>query len=982
MRPLSIEFSAFGSYPGTVHVDFRVLAARGLFAITGPTGSGKTTVFDAMAFALYGKMPMKDAADIRSHHAEATLDTVVSFRFSVEGVEYLAERSPEYLRPRIRGTGFTPERAKARLERVDPDGGTTVLANGINDCNARCAEIVGLSLDQFTRVLLLPQGEVTRFLLDTTGDREALLAKLFGGEVFERVVEHLKARDQRTRSQVSAVDERLRHFVATAAEAYAALCGELGRELDGTDDELDDDALSSLFDACRPEVTALESQATEARTAAAEAQERRNSAEEAARRFDNAEQLRRRIEVLTEVAATVDAAERRAHDSARARPVVLTADAAARADTIRDEALRSRGDLVDAVVDAAQAAGIELVDHEPGAVARELAEARARLTVDLGRLDDLAEKRAAAASAEARATDQQGLLHDANVRHTELDDRRRSVAATIAELLPRRRDVAPMLERSKELAEAVALRTRLASLLADLVDVQDHLDAAEQHHGDIWERFIATEAPRLASRLVHGEECPVCGSCEHPKPAATDASAEVGYADVEVASGAVKQAQDRLRDVQQTISELRGMLGADAEPDDADFHAVAAAHAAELDEARTIEERLTGLEEQERSLGSDMAECQATIAGLTATLAAANDAATAANELLARAKTACEGLVPERVGAALRAIDDATGLAARLDETVAAATAATAAALAAHNSADDELSASPFPDVAAARAALLAPEIEAEGLRAADEHRNEVAATHTSLRTLETLGIPDSRPVTDELAAAADASTAAAEAISQRATLAADALERGHRALEEHRVLGADSRALRDEAATVRRAYLVCSGQGAVKMNLRRWVLGIELDRVVAAASVHLGRMTGGRYTLKRKDSATNQKQAFGLELEVLDAHTGRPRPPTSLSGGEQFQASLALALGLADVISLGGSGSGRRMEALFIDEGFGSLDPDALDEAIEALHQLRSSGRMVGAITHVEAMKERLHPGIEVRRLPSGRGSELVVNP
>jgi exonuclease SbcC len=194
--------------------------------------------------------------------------------------------------------------------------------------------------------------------------------------------------------------------------------------------------------------------------------------------------------------------------------------------------------------------------------------------------------------------------------------------------------------------------------------------------------------------------------------------------------------------------------------------------------------------------------------------------------------------------------------------------------------------------------------------------------------------------------------------------------------------VGASSEDLRRRAHLTDRAQLVCRGQVGSKVSLSRWVLGRELDRVVAAASVHLAQMTSGRYTLRRVVEASGGRSAQGLELEVLDAHTGRPRSPRTLSGGEQFQASLALALGLADVVSRGGTGSGRRIEALFVDEGFGSLDPRALDDAIETLHQLHASGRMVGAITHVEAMKERLHPGIVVTRLPDGKGSTLRVNP
>ena len=201
-------------------------------------------------------------------------------------------------------------------------------------------------------------------------------------------------------------------------------------------------------------------------------------------------------------------------------------------------------------------------------------------------------------------------------------------------------------------------------------------------------------------------------------------------------------------------------------------------------------------------------------------------------------------------------------------------------------------------------------------------------------------------------------------------------------ALGRHDSLVAGSGSVRVDHERAERAYAVCNNGGALSMSLKRWVLTRELDRVTAAANVHLRHMTAHRYSLQRRGQVTDGRRSFGLDLEVLDATTGLPRSTTTLSGGEQFQASLALALGLADVVSHGGSASGKRFEALFVDEGFGSLDPQALDDAIEALHQLHSTGRMVGAITHVEAMKQQLHVGIAVTRLPDGGGSTLVVNP
>jgi len=183
----------------------------------------------------------------------------------------------------------------------------------------------------------------------------------------------------------------------------------------------------------------------------------------------------------------------------------------------------------------------------------------------------------------------------------------------------------------------------------------------------------------------------------------------------------------------------------------------------------------------------------------------------------------------------------------------------------------------------------------------------------------------------------------------------------------------------RDLLERTTRVAALCDGQGPGRIGLETWVLAGELEQVTEAANVHLARMTAGRYQLLRTDDAGHRAKQAGLDLTVLDSHTGRARPPATLSGGEQFQASLALALGLADVVSAGGVASGRRFEALFVDEGFGSLDPEALDQAVDALHQIHAAGRMVGVITHVEAMKQQLPTGIEVRRRPDGRGSTIA---
>ena len=169
MKPLKVEFAAFGSYPGTVEVDFTALASRGLFVISGDTGTGKTTVFDAMSFALFGKMPLKPNDDIRSHHADASTKTYAQFTFEAGGAVYVARQTPTYERPSLRGGGTTIERRTVSLSRIDGDLVTT-LATSVKDVAAYINDLIGLNAEQFQRVMVLPQGEVQRFLLDDSKD--------------------------------------------------------------------------------------------------------------------------------------------------------------------------------------------------------------------------------------------------------------------------------------------------------------------------------------------------------------------------------------------------------------------------------------------------------------------------------------------------------------------------------------------------------------------------------------------------------------------------------------------------------------------------------------------------------------------------------------------------------------------------------------------------------------------------------------------
>jgi exonuclease SbcC len=406
------------------------------------------------------------------------------------------------------------------------------------------------------------------------------------------------------------------------------------------------------------------------------------------------------------------------------------------------------------------------------------------------------------------------------------------------------------------------------------------------------------------------------------------------------------------------------------------------AHQALLHDATAAQAAATELADVRTAIeGADAhhTDLVATATELAASLAAAEATAVAADEKADELRAEVGDLDPEalaRRGPALAAAADAVEA---CRTALAAASGASGALDQAAAGLEEALATSGLVDVEAARTAAL-PDADLVRLeqRVAD-HDHALAEVRGGLDTLAGVELPVERPDADALERTAaelrrrdDLERGRVERLLERGALA-------QKAIAEARRVEDTNTGLRDLRERAERVANLCDGQGPGRIGLETWVLAGELDRVTDAANVHLARMTNGRYQLRRTDDAGHKAKQAGLDLSVLDSHTGRARPPATLSGGEQFQASLALALGLADVVSLGGVGSGRRFEALFVDEGFGSLDPSALDQAVDALHQIHSSGRMVGVITHVDAMKQQLPTGIDVQPRRDGRGSTVV---
>ena len=980
MRPLRLEFQAFGSYPGAQTVDFEVLAKRGLFVVAGPTGTGKTTVFDAMVYALYGVLPGQRSRDSepRSHHAAPDVETVVTFDFEVNGSRYRVQRQPQWERPKKRGEGTTIQNAKATLVKLVGDE-TESLATQANTCTHKCGELIGLDATQFQRVVLLPQGKFTEFLLSTDDDRETLLRRLFGGELYERVVSWLKKHAEQLDEQVGEVDREVQRHRKNALDSLVTVEVAWLERLRSTSLEaIDDMELGAAIEALRPVREERRKELEAIRAAATSATERKVTGETEATRYDLAEKARRKLAALEAEREDVRIAQDAADASLRARPVVKAADEVGSALRRAESAGQHVEDARAAITAGFKAMGQPMPACDAVEVATTVQQARQQLEAEQRSLDAARDAVAQAAATEAGVV-AAGEAHAklaagvANVR-----DALAALEAKASALEPLVNVCADRRASCETLQQRVNTRTRLAVELAALEEAGPAEELAKSSYEALMARFVATQGARLVGQLKPGKPCPVCGATEHPTPAMLDDGGDtVDHGQVDTARDAWSKKTSTVTAHRAAAAGFRATLGHEADESVEHFHAALGAArqllveaqdaSKELTDTRTVREqragelalaieleqhegrRLAGLEERARLERNDADQCAIAVAGI--------DAAVVTSNLVALASL-------DRVTAGLAArFDEVTTSKAKLDSTM-------------HLLAE-QFSASGYPAVEAAQRRLLESTTEEEYLQRAAAWKASLHDTDTRLRQLVEQGVPDTRPDVDALVTAAAAAEAAAKEASTLFTTMSNAVDAAQHAQQRVFKISADSADLRRRRDTARTVFKTCNGEGGIKVKLERWVLAGELERVTQTANVHLARMTTSRYKLARVKDVKG-----GLTLEVFDAHTGRARTTASLSGGEQFQASLALALGLADVVSHGGSASGRQFEALFVDEGFGSLDPDALDDAIAALSMLQAAGRVVGVITHVEAMKERMHVGIEVKRLPEGKGSTLVVNP
>jgi exonuclease SbcC len=1000
MRPLMLTMVGFGPYAARQEVDFAALGAHRLFLICGPTGAGKTSLLDAICFALFGESSGEERrpGHLRSQHAPPDQRTEVVFEFEQAGTSWRITRSPAWDRPKQRGEGTTLERGKQSLLRL---GSTDQPFERDTEVTAKIAELLGLSAAEFRQVVLLPQGRFRELLTATPEVRQAILQTLFRTAFYEHVQEALKAaaklareakrdceikqRDLLTRcgaADAAAAREQRAALVAALAAAIAAReAAALAEALARQAEEAGRDAQRRLAEHRAAAETLLRLDAAAPGIAADQA--RLALAREADRLSGLLAESDAAAATAKTAAAEAERAQMRAGEAAGrlARAEAALADSPAREAAIRAERAEAQrlAVLVTEVAAAAEAA-------TKATAARRLADmAAAAKAASLARVAKAREARSAADAALAarQAAAAQQDRHGLAVQEATRQRQAAEALAKAAADLQRARDANATSQAAlaQAAAQATAAREALATARAMLA---------------------ADQAAHLAQALRPGEACAVCGSLDHPSPAVPLQGDLPAIETAEALAGEADRALDQAREVaakaataEQLAEQKRQLAEAALGSGPRDRAALLGAEqdaTAALTAAGNAAAELPVLEAASGQAATALTVAETQFEAAVAALDQAANAAAAAeatrDDRLARLPTPCPeaaalrqdaAAATERADAAeaglrrartelAEAGEEARGRAERVGETIATAAATAARAAETRAALGQAARLAGFADPAALRTAMLPAEAQDRLAQGIARHEQELAAARAVAAEKAAQAVGLAPPDLPALAAALAQAAANARETAEAAVRAQSGLDAMDRLLAEIDA-AAQALAAAEQALVLRQNLADLADGKGTGLDFEGYVLSALLDEALDAANRRFATMLDGRYAIRRREEA---RRSGGLDIEVLDRWNAQPRPAATLSGGEGFCASLALALGLAETVAA--HAGAHQLDALFIDEGFGTLDAETLETAIGVLEGLQAGDRYVGVISHVPELRERIPAKLEVT--PGRRGS------
>lgn len=918
MRPLKLTLSAFGPYAREQVLDFSKLGTGGVYLITGDTGAGKTTIFDGIIFALYGKASGKnrDPSTLRSKYAAPETPTFAELTFAYDRAVYTVRRSPEYRRPKTRGAGMTTQHAMAEL--TCPDG--RVIAKQ-TEVDSEITALLGLDRDQFCQIAMLAQGDFLRLLLASTEERSRIFQKLFDTGRYARLQEKLRQSALEVKRAYDAGQEKLRQYGEGVRCPEDSMLFAKARQLQ--QGELP-------FSECREVLEQLirsdTAAATENNRQAAEIQEKMQAAQAVWTAAERHLELERQLQDLT-----LQQAE-------------LTPRQAAAVDRLKQC--------------AAQAQETEQLTARLALLQAQLPKydrlTKAQQTLALVRQQ--AEQQTAAYTAAGQAAEK------ARAEQARLEQRRQELQGAAAGLEQAKAACTQARQQAEALTALEQQRTALQTTentyrraAADYQTAAEHAQRLEQDYQRLNRAFLDSQAGVLAADLQPGAPCPVCGATDHPHPAALPAQAP-NQSQLEAAQQAARSAMAKATAASQTAGGAKGQYREQQRAFNAAWKALLGDLPAEplqvlaeaLAQAQTA---CTGAEakmQTARAAAEEAAQVERTLPQVTAR---ATERARQQTELqlqvqqlqqkVKQQQSRCSELAAELPFATQSAAENEQR---RLTEKRNALEQAHQKAQAAVTELDKQ--------AAALAATLQQTRQQLESCPAADPAalRTQRTQLQTRLHTLTDQG----------------------KALAVR-------LQTNQTVLDQMQRTAAETEAAEHRYGWIKALADTATGNltGKEKVTLETYVQMQDLDGVLACANTRFMVMSGGQYELVRRQTAENNRSQSGLDLDVIDHYNGTTRSVKSLSGGESFKASLSLALGLSDRVQ--SAAGGVRLDAMFVDEGFGSLDEESLHQALHALTDLARSDRLVGIISHVADLRAAIDRQIVVTKAPTG-GSHATI--
>lgn len=919
MRPITLTMSAFGPYAAKTVIELDKLGTNGLYLITGDTGAGKTTIFDAITYALYGEASgnTRDVNMFRSKYAEPSTPTEVELTFEYAQKIYTVKRNPEYDRPKARGEGYTTEKANAELHY--PDGR---VVTKLKEVNKAIVDIMGIDRSQFTQIAMIAQGDFLKLLLASTEDRKKIFQKIFRTQCYYQL------------------QERLKQQTGDLAKDYGKIGDSIRQYINGIACHPDDVLMLEVDKAKKGELKNTEAVQLVEKLIKQDAAAQQKVLERIGELDKQKQKIAAQLAVAESRKTTEEKQEKAKENHARETQRLK------RLETEKNEAVAHQPEVQKAVEAIAK-----LEAQLP-----EYAEMQKKQTERTGlqkALEELAQKIKTEAETEKKLAQS---IKDLKAEQALLQNAGAAQAAQKAEkdrLAEQQKDLEAL---KKEYAVYQKLEAQLKKAQADYAQKSEDSGQKRAEYEHKNKLYLDAQAGILAETLTEGVPCPVCGSLEHPHPAQKPENAPTKQ-ELEICKAKAEEAEKATQAASSKASNCIGQV--DASRENLRDHGQKWLGTDAIEEM----ERLCCEKQQQTAAALQKAEQQLEkIAKQLGRKAALDQLIPQKEDELEQCKKRRGSYETQQAGdgAKLQAAEK------RLKELA------------------EKLS---YPSEAEANQALqqLHEQKEAwekaiqETQKAHDECAKNLAALKGMLegyqKTLQGMEKVDVQAVL----------AAQAEADQQKAAWQAQKNEIGDRLAVNRPILENLQPQISQMEKTEKRLQCVqalsdtANGRlsGKEKIMLETYIQMTFFDRIIRRANVRLMVMSGGQYELKRRVNAENNRSQAGLELDVIDHYNGSERSVKTLSGGESFKASLALALGLSDEIQ--SSAGGIRLDTMFVDEGFGSLDEESLEQAVNALAGLTQGNRLVGIISHVSELKNRIDKQIVVTKEKSG-GSKAQI--